>query len=122
MSLADIENTELRAKFDEPRIHFAINCASVGCPRLRNAAFTGAAIDAELAAHTREVHADPRWLHITPDGYALTKIYRWYAGDFVQSAGRAEAFAARFAPEIAQLPRRGWLAYDWSLNVAVPGT
>lgn len=118
LSLADIENTELRAKFNEPRIHFAINCASIGCPKLQNAAFTGGAIDAELAAHTRDVHAGARWLRTTPDGFHLTKIYRWYEGDFVPSAGSAENFAARFAPTIANLPRRGWLAYDWSLNAA----
>jgi len=118
MSLADIENVELRARFNEPRIHFAINCASIGCPKLRNAAFTGDAIDAELAAHTRDVHAGARWLRTVADGFHLTKIYRWYEDDFVQSAGSAENFAARFAPGIAQMPRRGWLAYDWSLNVA----
>ncbi|MBT3400121.1 MAG: DUF547 domain-containing protein [Rhodospirillaceae bacterium] len=118
MSLADIENVELRAKFDEPRIHFAINCASIGCPKLRNAAFTGPSIDAELAAHTRDVHTGARWLHATPDGYALSKIYRWYEGDFVQSANSVQNFAARYAPEIAGKPQRGWLAYDWSLNSA----
>ncbi|MEP4377792.1 MAG: DUF547 domain-containing protein [Alphaproteobacteria bacterium] len=118
LSLADIENQELRARFDEPRIHFAINCASVGCPRLRNGAFTGAAIDAELAAHTRIIHADARWLHRTPDGFHLTRIYRWYEGDFIQSAGTAEKYAARFAPEIRKIPCRGWLPYDWSLNAA----
>mgnify|MGYP003625686276 CR=1 FL=1 len=118
MSLADVENAELRAKFDEPRIHFAINCASIGCPKLRNTAFTGVAIDAELAAHTRDVHAGARWLRATPDGYALTKIYRWYEDDFVQYAASAENFAAQFAPETAQMPRRSWLAYDWSLNAA----
>jgi len=118
VSLADIENTELRAKFNEPRIHFAINCASVGCPKLRNTAFTGVGLDAELAAQTRDVHGDARWLRATPDGFALTKIYRWYENDFVQSAGGVEKYAAQFAPAIAQMPQRGWLAYDWSLNAA----
>lgn len=118
LSLAEIENAELRAKFNEPRIHFAINCASIGCPKLRNAAFTGHGIDAELDAHTRDVHAGARWLRTAPDGFHLTKIYRWYEADFIPSAGSAENFAARFAPGIAKLPRRGWLAYDWSLNAA----
>ncbi len=116
MSLADIENDELRAKFDEPRIHFAINCASIGCPKLRNAAFTGPAIDAELEAHTRDVHANARWLRVETDGYSLTKVYRWYEGDFVQAAGGADNFAARYAPGVAGVQRRGWLDYDWSLN------
>ena len=118
MSLADIENAELRAKFNEPRIHFAINCASVGCPKLRNAAFTGAAIDAELAAQARDIHTGARWLHAEPDGFHLTKIYRWYEGDFVQSAGTVEAYAARYAPGISPTPQQGWLPYDWSLNAA----
>ena len=118
MSLANIENAELRAKFNDPRIHFAINCASIGCPKLRNGAFTGGAINAELTAHTNDVHAGARWLHTTADGFLLTKIYRWYEGDFIQSAGTAKKFAARFAPGIAKTPRRGWLPYDWSLNAA----
>jgi hypothetical protein len=118
MSLADIENAELRAKFNEPRMHFAINCASIGCPRLRNAAFTGPSIDAELADHTRDVHGDARWIRTGPDGFHLTKIYRWYEDDFVQSASSMVNFAAQFAPRIAQTPHRGWLDYDWSLNTA----
>lgn len=118
MSLAEIETAELRAKFADPRIHFAINCASIGCPKLRNAAFTGADIDAELDAHTRAVHADGRWLRIDPDGIRVTRVYRWYEDDFVQAAGAATDFAVRHAPEIAGKPRRGWLPYDWGLNAA----
>ena len=118
MSLAEIENAELRAKFADPRIHFAINCASLGCPKLRNAAFTGADIDAELDAHTRDIHADPRWLRCDADGVRLTRIYRWYEDDFVQAAGSATDFALRYAPVIAGKPQRGWLPYDWALNAA----
>ena len=118
MSLADIENGELRAKFDEPRIHFAINCASIGCPRLRNAAFSGPTINAELDAHARDVHANTRWLRMTADGYELTRIYRWYEDDFAQAGETMTDFAVRHAPDIAGKPRRGWLPYDWSLNAA----
>ena len=114
MSLADIENRALRANFTEPRIHFAINCASNGCPPLRNRAFTGAGIDAELDRHTQRVHADPRWCRITAQRLHLTRVYRWYEGDFVQGAGSVRAWVEQYA---AGAPRRiGWLPYDWSLN------
>lgn len=126
VSLSALEHDELRAKFREPRIHFAINCASIGCPPLRRRAYTGAAIDAELQEQSLAVHRDRRWFRLDAarNGVGLTRIYQWYAGDFEQVAGTVTAYAARFVPELAkaleagQSPTVVWLAYDWSLNAA----
>jgi hypothetical protein len=122
LSLHEIENGWLRARFIEPRIHFAINCASIGCPPLRASAYTGGAIDNELAAHTQAVHHDPRWARFDGATLWLTKVYLWYAGDFIQAAGSMTGFAARYVPEVADAlatgapPRLRWLPYDWTLN------
>ncbi|MDH3739886.1 MAG: DUF547 domain-containing protein [Alphaproteobacteria bacterium] len=122
LSLYDIENTWLRARFVEPRIHFAINCASIGCPPLRAGAYTGATIDGDLAAHTQAVHDDARWAQVDGDTLWLSKVYLWYAGDFVQAAGGMIEFASRYLPTVADSLAAGtplrlrWLPYDWSLN------
>lgn len=115
-SLEEIENRELRANFADPRIHFAINCASIGCPKLRNTAFTGAGIDAELDAHTRDIHRAEHWARVESGNMWLTKVYRWYEGDFVQSAGSIRDYAQRFTPDGLPARRVRWLPYDWSLN------
>jgi hypothetical protein len=117
-SLEEIENNELRSKFIDPRIHFAINCASLGCPKLRCAAFTGPDIHVELDAHTRDVHADPRWARVTGRRMDLTKIYRWYEGDFVQAAGSVSGWAADYVPDAPEPASIGWLPYGWALNAA----
>lgn len=119
LSLTRIEHEELRAKFVEPRIHFAINCASVGCPPLRDEAYVPERIDAQLEAATRFIHEDARWVDPDPATRTarLTSLYLWYAGDFAQVAGSPLAFAARYRPELAE---GAWavehLDYDWSLN------
>ncbi len=122
LSLHDIENDWLRGRFIEPRIHFAINCASIGCPPLRAGAYTGAAIDRELSSHTQAVHQDPRWARFDGATLWLTKVYLWYAGDYIQAADGALDFAARYMPDVASAlsegrqPKLRWLPYDWTLN------
>ncbi|MFT5180891.1 MAG: hypothetical protein ACI8S3_000768 [Alphaproteobacteria bacterium] len=122
LSLHEIENAWLRARFVDPRIHFAINCASIGCPPLRAAAYTGAAIDRELTAHTQAVHDDRRWAHFDGATLWLSKVYLWYAGDFIQAGGGIADFAGRYMPDVAEKltagkpPRLRWLPYDWTIN------
>lgn len=122
LSLHDIENSWLRAQFVEPWVHFAINCASIGCPPLRAGAYTGATIEGDLAVHTQSVHDDPRWAHFDGGTLWLSKVYLWYAGDFIQAAGSMTEFAARYMPKVGERLADGaplrlrWLPYDWSLN------
>lgn len=122
LSLHEIENAWLRARFVEPRIHFAINCASIGCPPLRAGAYSGAAIDSELTSHTQAVHDDLRWAHFDGATLWLTKVYLWYARDFIQAKGSIATFAGRYMPPLAaqlaggERPRLRWLPYDWTIN------
>lgn len=116
-SLTSIEHDELRAKFVEPRIHFAINCASTGCPPLRSEAYTPARLEEQLADQMHTIHHDERWLRIDGDTVYLSKLYLWYAGDFEQVAGSSLAFAAQERPELGSGEWTiEWLDYDWSLN------
>lgn len=89
---------------------------------MRANAFTGAAIDGELAAHTQAVRDDPQQTQFDGDTPRLTKVYLWYAGDFIQAADGISVFACRYMPALADRlaagkpPRLRWIAYDWTLN------
>jgi hypothetical protein len=117
VSLDDIENRWLRAKFVEPRIHFAINCASVGCPPLRSEAYTAGKLEVQLQEQTVQMHEDGPWLRMEGNTLHLTRLYLWYAGDFEASAGTITAFVAQYRPELkGTSPTIAWLDYDWSVN------
>jgi hypothetical protein len=123
-SLDQIEHKQIRPKFVEPRIHFALVCAAVGCPPLRNEAFAAARLDNQLDEQTRYVHRHATWFQLDAQSKSLrlTKLYDWYGNDFEQDAGSVRQFAARYSPELKQAldsdaaPRVKWLPYDWKLN------
>ncbi len=123
-SLNQIEHELIRPKFAEPRIHFALVCAAVGCPPLRAEAYSGARLEEQLADQAKYTHSHDRWIqiHAERNEVGLTSLYKWYAGDFEQTAGSVVDFAAKYSPEIAALtsdgkqPRVTYLDYDWSLN------
>lgn len=124
LSLNQLEHEEIRPKFREPRVHFALVCAAVGCPPLRAEAYRGEAIEAQLEAQSAETHAGARWFRFKAgeDRVELTRLYDWYAGDFEQAAGSASRYAARWSPPLkaaldsGKSPSVKWLPYDWSLN------
>jgi hypothetical protein len=124
LSLNQIEHEQIRPRFREPRIHFALVCAAVGCPPLRSEAYTGGRLEELLADQTRLVHGSQRWFRY--DGGAatvhLTSLYRWYEDDFGQVAGSVMHFASRHSSELGSaltgstVPRIEWIPYGWSLN------
>lgn len=123
-SLNQIEHEQIRPKFKEPRIHFALVCAAVGCPKLRNEAFTAKRLDEQLEEQTRYTHGHDRWFRFDGDRNTvyLTKLYDWYGSDFTQVHGPVLKFASRYAPDLKQAldagrkPKTRWLDYDWALN------
>ena len=105
MSLYTLENRIVRGRFDEPRIHFALNCASIGCPRLPQRAFDPDALEAQLAHETDRFLAETRNVEIAHAAgqIRLSSIFDWYAGDFT-------GWMERHVPkEPATL--RGWIAH-----------
>lgn len=124
LSLEAIENEVIRKTFAEPRIHFALVCASKSCPPLRAEAYVGAQLDAQLDDQGRRFLADAtknRFDRAQKTLY-LSSIFDWYKGDFVQAAGSVPQYIAPLAPA----SERDWvtrpgigikiLDYDWSLN------
>ena len=107
--------------FGEPRIHFALNCASASCPPLRPKAFTGDGLSAELDQQTTAfLNEDPHGVKATEDGKKAdaSKIFDWNAADF-QSTGGVEAFINKYRkPPLASDAKISYQSYDWSLNEA----
>jgi hypothetical protein len=126
-SLTQIEHEVLRKRFKEPRLHFAINCASKSCPPLRNEAYVGSRIDAQLQDTAERFNrAGGAVWDRTGRTLRLSKIYDWYLGDFADSTDGLPDVAAKYlGKEVAReiLEARASIRvefqdYDWSLNEA----
>jgi hypothetical protein len=134
VTLDEIEHGILRPTFKDPRVHFAINCASRSCPPIRAEPYAPDQLDAQLDDAARRYLASPFGLQITKDRLKVSSIFKWYGEDFVarfagpsdpQRLGRDRAIlgviAAYGPPDAAALARSGrarieFLSYDWSLN------
>lgn len=116
--------------FDDPRIHFAINCASIGCPMLRPEAYTADQLDAQLDDQTRRFLSDHMRNRYADGRLQVSKIFDWYADDFSHGwhgITSVKQFLAAHAAELTADPSAqariraqkvpvGFLDYDWSLN------
>ena len=124
ISLDTIEHEILRTEFRDARIHFAIVCASKGCPQLRSEAYRARDLADQLDDAARGFLAYPskNRIEAASGTLHLSPIFKWFRGDFERDAGSLEAFVARFAaPQDAERigtvkMRLTFLDYDWSLN------
>lgn len=121
LSLNNIEHDILRPLFSDPRIHYAVNCASVGCPNLATSAFTGAELEAQLEAAARDYVNNPRGVTVTASGVRASKIYSWFAEDFGDNETDLIRHLARYADgETATALQSATdidgYDYDWNLN------
>lgn len=134
MSLDGIEHDTLRARgrYDDPRIHFAVNCASIGCPMLREEAFVSERLDAQLDEQALRFMSDRsrNRYNATAQKVEISKIFDWYGDDFKlghKGIASLESYLAKYAPQLADAPadrdaiKNGkvgvsFLGYDWALN------
>ena len=115
LSLNQIEHKILR-KMNEPRIHFALNCASASCPKLLNTAFKAATLEEQLDKVTREFINDPGKNEINTDRIALSALFKWYKSDFT-GEGSLLNYINRYTDQsILADAKVKYLKYDWSLN------
>jgi hypothetical protein len=124
-SLDDIEHAMLRPVFREPRVHYAVNCASIGCPMLREEAYLATRLDAQLEGQARRFLSDrSRNRYDARSGrLAVSRIFDWFAEDFEPRARYFAAYADLLADDAAgrEAVRSGraalqFLDYDWALN------
>ncbi len=114
--LNNIEQGILRKYYKEPRIHFAVNCASISCPPLANFAFTGDELEEQLDLMTRMFLADTSKNIITPDRLELSKIFNWYKGDFTDGQNLQEYINKYTSVNVDRKAKIKFLPYDWGLN------
>lgn len=122
-SLDSIEHDMLRSRYGEPRVHYAVNCASVGCPMLREEAYVAALLESQLEEQARRFLSDRSRNRLRDGRLEVSRIFEWFKEDF----GDRPQYFARYAelladrPEERSLIARGaapisFLEYDWALN------
>jgi hypothetical protein len=135
VTLDEIEHKILRAEFKEPRIHMALVCAAMSCPKLRREPYQGDKLDAQLDDQARMFLADLTKFHIDREANEVwaSRIFEWFVDDFLPGATKEKplhvaqqkslaAFASKYvSPEDAAYLQAGkyvvkYFEYDWTLN------
>lgn len=116
-SLNNLEHGIIRPKFEDPRIHAAVNCASVSCPVLRDEAYVADRLDEQLDDQVRRWFASDRNDLSDPGAPKLSSIFKWYGGDFewdgMTRAGFIEKYSGVDLPDDVDFE---YLDYDWGIN------
>jgi len=124
ISLDHIEHEILRKNYAEPRIHFGLNCASIGCPPLRDEAFRAADLDQQLDEQTKAFLNDSskNRVDLKTSTLHLSPIFDWFKEDFIKSAGSVQKFITPYLEESTSKTLKSkdfkieYTDYDWSLN------
>jgi len=134
VSLNDIEHGLIRGsgRYNDPRIHFAVNCASIGCPALREEAYTADQLEQQLTEQTERFLSDTSRNYIKADNLYLSSIFKWYGDDFevgFRNTKSIQSFILLYADALkltdmqkSALAKQDlnikFLDYNWNLNVA----
>lgn len=114
--LNNIEHGIIRSQFDEPRIHFAVNCASISCPKLQQRAYTAKNLDQQLTRAAKEFLSDSSKNKITETKIEISPIFKWFSGDFTKN-GNLIDFLNQYSPvNINNNATIIYQTYDWNLN------
>ena len=131
-SLDDIEHGLIRGsgKYNDPRIHFAVNCASIGCPALREEAYTATELESQLQAQTKRFLSDMTRNIAQENTLSMSSIFKWYGDDFkkgFRGANTLQQFLSQYPDALKLIPAQQkalknddmnveFLDYDWDLN------
>lgn len=122
MSLDNIEHDTIRANYDEPRIHFAFNCASIGCPDLKLTAWEEATLDADLTQAAKDFVNSPRGIDVSAKGKLTgSSLFKWYKSDFGATDADVVRYLAQFAEgetekALVSAVKFDKFDYNWNLN------
>lgn len=115
-SLNNIETDILRKNYDEPKIHFALNCASKSCPILLNKAFMPSSLSSQLTAQTKVFLKDTSKNDLSgKKNIKISEIFNWYKDDFSSSGGVIE-FINKYHGSSFKSPKISYMEYSWDLN------
>src|SRR5690606_36535492 len=115
MSLNEIEHDILR-KMNEPRIHFAIVCASKSCPKLLNEAYLPSKLDLQLTVATVEMTSDESMDNITQDQLNVSRLFKWFRAEFTLSGSLIDFIHQYTAVDISPQAKRRYTHHIWDLN------
>jgi len=121
LTLNDIEHQILRVYWDDHRIHFAVNCASLGCPNIQATAFTADNMEALLDASAKQYLSHSRGLRFVDNKLVLSEIFDWYKEDFGDDRLQRLVTLSQYLPAGLATQVRSYegdinYEYDWSLN------
>jgi hypothetical protein len=118
MSFNRLEKEIIRPRFNEARVHFALNCASRSCPPLRDEPYSAETIDADLEQLAKAFVNSSKGVSITKDMVSLSKIFDWYKEDFGGPGGVLAFINKRRAAPLPSNAKITYQEYDWNLNEA----
>ncbi len=115
--LNNIEHGILRDQWEDPRIHAAVNCASVSCPALMKGAFTAEQLEKQLDMQMKRFILDNSKNILSKNSVKLSKIFKWFSGDFKNVAPDVIKYINRYSDiEISEDADIDYFEYDWNLN------
>tara|TARA_R110002033_G_scaffold151783_1_gene188406 strand:+ start:1643 stop:2377 length:735 start_codon:yes stop_codon:yes gene_type:complete len=114
-NLEEIEHEILR-KMDEPRIHFAIVCASVSCPKLLNQAYSAENVESQLTQATKDFLNDSNRNSISTNNLELSKIFKWFSSDFTKTHSLIALLNLYTEIKISENAKIKYKDYNWNLN------
>jgi len=115
LDLNNIEHNILR-KMNEPRIHFAVNCASISCPKLLNEAFEASKLEAQLIQQAKDFINDPSRNIITTDKAQLSSLFNWFTGDFTNNGSLKDFINQYSTTKLSNETAIDFMEYNWNLN------
>jgi len=121
LTLDDIENKIIRPIFDDPRIHYAVNCAAIGCPNLLDQAYEGKTLDQVLDQQARAFINNPRGVTLSDGSLTVSRIFLWYKEDYGTEDENILSHIRKFADpglknDLMSQTKIDAYAYDWDLN------
>lgn len=119
VSLNYIEHKRLRTDFEDYRIHFAVNCASVSCPKLRNEAYASATLQQQLDDQAAFfINNSIKNDLSNPENLRISKIFDWYSSDFEKGGNTVIKTLGKYSlKQISPNARIGYLEYNWQPNI-----
>lgn len=117
ITLNDIENKMLRAKFDEPRFHFVLVCGAIGCPPIISEAYKPENLEKLLQTQTVKALNNPEFIKVTGNKVELSEIFKWYKEDFTKNGQTEIAFINKYRKDkIPATANCSYYPYNWQLN------
>lgn len=116
ITLNELEKGLLYKQFPDARLHFALVCAAMGCPKLASFAYSGDKLDSQLEEQTRNVINDPTFIRLNRPSAQVSQIFDWYVKDFGGKENVIPFIQKYLLKKVKLSPNYSFYDYDWSLN------